>query len=409
MGEGVFVRPFNGRGHARRAVPVFALALALAAAPAAALQGARGAVESQERIATGAVVRPHDTDSTMTQPVAGVWATLHRVGRDTAGVVDSSRTDARGRYSIPYLRRQADTAAVYFVTAEHGGVTYFSAAMPAGEPASAADTIVVFDTTAGPAELRILGRHLVIGERDSTDRHLVVEVFELENDGRRTVVAPDEGSYTWSTRIPLGAQDVVAGQGDVSAEALVVEQGVVKVIAPIAPGTKQVAFSYTLGRGDFPLSIPLTEPVEFLEVLAEPQQAVVQGARLAEVERASVEGRVVRRWLADSVDAGSVVHIELPPIALDRRSLYVAGVLLSIGIVMLLSLTRSFKRRAPHVNLPGMPDLEPPETIARRIVDLDTRFQRRKSPTDAERAHYEDQRAELKDRLNEALARRDGL
>lgn len=366
-------------------------------------------LQGEDRRAAGAVVMPHASDSTQMQPVAGVWATLHRVGRDTSGVVDSARTSTTGGYGIPYRLRAADTAAVYFVTAEYGGVTYFSAAMPAGEPSTAPDTIVVFDTISGPAELKILGRHFVVGARDSNNRHLVIEVFELENPERRTMVAPGEDDYTWLTRIPPNARDVMAGQGDVSRDAMKVEEGIVKVVAPIAPGMKQVAFSYTLGRGDFPLTIPLTEPVELLEILSEPQQAVVQGPRLTEVERASVEGRVVRRWLADSVPAGSVVTVELPPISLDRRALYVAGILLAIGVVMLLSLTRSFRQRAPNISTPGMRSFEPPEGIAREIVNLDTRFQKKKAPTDAEVAYYEDQRAELKDRLNEALARRDGL
>ena len=59
------------------------------------------------------------------RPAVGAWVTLHRVGRDSAGPLDSLRTGAQGRYTFRY-RRAADDSAVYFVSARWAGITYFS-------------------------------------------------------------------------------------------------------------------------------------------------------------------------------------------------------------------------------------------------------------------------------------------
>lgn len=387
------------------AIAVFLLAL-MVALPVVSLT-AQG--NSPDRRVSGVIASPDDDDSTSVRPVEGVWTTLHRVGTDRAGALDSMRTTRAGRYELTFASTPDDSSAVFFVSATYGGITYFGAPIPTAGFAAEMDTIVVFDTTSAGVPLVTRGRHLVIGSPDSTDRYLVVEVFELENAGNRTLIAPHEEQFTWAVGLPNGAEGLIAGQGDVSAEAFTLRDGQVRVHAPMAPGLKQLSFSYTLARGDFPLTIPLTDSVEVLEVLAEPQQAKVSGARLREVERANVDGRLFRRWLADSAQAGSVVRVELPPIELDRRTIYLAGILLSIGVVMLLSLSRSFQRRTPGITPPGIPVHETPERIAKRIVDLDTRFQKRRSPGASEQAAYETERAELKDRLTDALIRRDGM
>ncbi|HEX5581422.1 MAG TPA: hypothetical protein VFX39_07595, partial [Gemmatimonadaceae bacterium] len=58
-------------------------------------------------------------------PARGVWVTLHRVAPGDAGPVDSARTDAAGRYTIAYRRAPQDSA-VFFLSASHAGITYFS-------------------------------------------------------------------------------------------------------------------------------------------------------------------------------------------------------------------------------------------------------------------------------------------
>ena len=66
-----------------------------------------------------------------------VMVTVHRVGPDSAGALDSARTDAGGRYRIRYRRFGSDEA-VYFAAALHHGIAYFSSPLR-GQRASADD------------------------------------------------------------------------------------------------------------------------------------------------------------------------------------------------------------------------------------------------------------------------------
>src|SRR5688500_19461778 len=115
------------------------------------------------------------------EPVAGVWTVLHRVGPDGAGPLDSARTDARGRYSYRYTRT-GSTDAVYFVSATHHGVTYFTGPLAfsnvSGDPAE----IVVFDTTSRRVPITIRGRHIVVSAANASGMRPVTGGFELSDD-----------------------------------------------------------------------------------------------------------------------------------------------------------------------------------------------------------------------------------
>ena len=58
-------------------------------------------------------------------PAAGTWVTLHRVGKDTAGPIDSVRTDGQGHYRFRWTPfGTAD--GVYFASTTWGGIAYFT-------------------------------------------------------------------------------------------------------------------------------------------------------------------------------------------------------------------------------------------------------------------------------------------
>jgi len=74
------------------------------------------------RRVSGRVVRQgvHDV-----APLANTWVTLHRVGSDTAGPMDSLRTDPTGRFTFRYQTRGA-LMPCYFVSSSYDGIAYFS-------------------------------------------------------------------------------------------------------------------------------------------------------------------------------------------------------------------------------------------------------------------------------------------
>ena len=78
---------------------------------------------SPSRTVEGRVRRPmgESGDSTGMGPTPGVWVTLHRVARESAGPIDSVRTDAAGRYRFRYTPFGTSDA-VYFASTTYAGI-----------------------------------------------------------------------------------------------------------------------------------------------------------------------------------------------------------------------------------------------------------------------------------------------
>jgi hypothetical protein len=118
------------------------------------------------------------------------------------------------------------------------------------------------------------------------------------------------------------------------------------VFAPIAPGLAQLAFAYDLPASAFPLSVPIEDSTQILEVLVEDEKGRVSGARLRERDPVVLESRSFRRFLADDVPMNAVTLIDLPAApraSLDRR--YLIVVTLVIALAMTVALARALSRR----------------------------------------------------------------
>jgi hypothetical protein len=311
-------------------------------------RGTSGAPPAARRV-YGRVV--HQGPHTATA-LADTWVTLHRVGSDTAGPMDSLRTDASGQFMFRYQPRGASDA-VYFVSASYDGIAYFS--QPLVQPVTRGPDaeITVFDTTSQHVPIQIRGRHLIVSAPGAGGSRTVVEVFELSNDSSVTLVSPAASGDrpTWHTSIPPGAEGVRVGQGDVSADAVTVVHSDFEIFAPIAPGLKQISFTYTLPSSAFPLARPSAGQVSVMEILLEEPAARAEAPRLREVDPVSIQGRTFRRFIAQDVPAGSAARVIVPVIIGDRRTLYFALVLTAIGAAMLGALARAFTRR-PRPVLP---------------------------------------------------------
>lgn len=385
----------------RLCVAAAALLLATAAGAQAPLPD-EAPPDDSPRVVEGQVVRP--AGDTL-RGLPGVWVVLHRVSRDAAGPLDSMRTAAEGRFRFRY-RPSGDPRAIYFLSADHHGIAYFSPALPPGDARGDVAELIVYDTASAGIPIRLQGRHIVVSAARVDGLRDVVEVFELANETGRTLVSPDEVAPTWVGSLPAAAADVRIGEGDVPAEALDVRDGAIRVTAPIAPGLKQFSLAYRLPESAFPLRFAMAEPVALLEVLLEDQSTRVEGAGLVPAEPANIEGRIFRRFEAENVAAGAAVRIAMPAIASSRRGVYVAVVLIAIGAVMLIALARAFSRRAGRLRVETVsgPRLRSADALAREIAALDAEFER-EPPADREmRDAYAARRAALKEALARALA-----
>ena len=280
-------------------------------------------------------------------PVSGAWVVLHRVGPDRAGPLDSVRSDSRGRYSFSYVRTGSDDA-IYFVSASHDGIAYFTPPLAEGNVSGDNGEIAVFDTTSHRIPMSLRGHHVVVSAADANARRSIVEVYDLSNDTSVTLVATGEtpANATWQTHIVSGASDFRVSQGDISAAAVAYAKGVVSVFAPLAPGMKQLSFSYSLPAKSFPLKLPLEKETGIYEILIEEKAGSVTGPRLKEVDPVTVDERNFRRFLASDMPENSVAVIDLPtpPATHSIDPRYLVALTLVIGGSMIVALAQALRR-----------------------------------------------------------------
>jgi hypothetical protein len=376
-----------------RGFALLGAALACAGAPATA---------AAQRV-SGRVLRPGGEHP---PPVPGAWVVLHRIGHDTAGPVDSVRTNARGEYTFTYSRPEDDSS-LYLASSVRGGVAYFTAPLRAGDVRGEPAEIMVFDTTSKKVPLHIQGRHLVVARGTGDTNHEVLEVYELSNDTVVTAVAPKNGAV-WTALVPEHASKFRLGDGDVSAGGLVMRDGRVHLFAPIAPGLKQLSFHYELPVNAVPLRVPITEPVGVLEVMIDDPGARVTGAGLREMPRVESEGRKFKRFLSQDVPRNAVVKLELSPETGETGSTRGATV---VGLGALFAATAggalalaSVRARKRQTSVRSTPQSQS-EVLIRSIAELDARFERDPVEVGPRRVEYEAERQVLKERLREALAR----
>lgn len=302
-----------------------------------------GATASEHAQVRGRVVTPGG-DSVV--PVPGAPVTLHRVGSDHAGPLDSTHTDAAGRYVFRY-RRSGVSDAVYFVSSSHDGIAYFSLPLRPGTDSASDGVITVFDTTSRAIPISVRGRHLVVERPGADATRRVTEVYDLSNDTSVTRVAASDApaAAVWTAVLPTGARSPSVRESDVPAGAVRFADGRVLVYAPFAPGIRQLAYTYTLAPGDFPLQLPVQRPTQVLEILLEEPQARAVAPHLHAVRPAPLSGREFQRYLATDVPASGVIRITVPATPRDTAPWLAATLTLVIGGAMTWALARALRRR----------------------------------------------------------------
>lgn len=335
-------------------------------------------------------------------PVGGVFVTLHRVGPDAAGALDSVRTAPDGRFVLPYSRFGSD-AAVYFAAVVYRGIAYFSPPLTSPRTAEEDGMIIVFDTTTSPVSFGVQGRHIIVGRPGPDGTRKVVEVYELSNDTTVTVVGRDSLTAVWSSALPGGVSEFTPGEGDVAAVALVERAGRVLMLAPFNPGIKQLSYSYTVPSGAFPLEFTLEAGTGVLEVLLEEEAAQVRAASLRAQGNATTQGRTFKRFLGNGAPRGERLRIDVPVVAASTRKQVLVGLAAVIALVMAAALARALGRRRTVTT--AIPAAGPrPETLAAAIAALDARHEAGDGGLSAEA--YATERASLKAALAEVLKSR---
>jgi hypothetical protein len=345
-------------------------------------------------IAAGRVVLPRAAD---TVPVPGARVVLHRVGRDRQGPLDSASADASGRFRF---RFRADTAAIYLLSARWGGVEYFSP--PVHTNPARPDTairLVVYDTSS-TAPIGVEARHIVVPRAGPDGARSVLDLIVLRNDGRVARVAPDSSRPSWHLVLPPGTGDMQVGESDLSPDAVVRQGDTVKVLAPLAPGQKQLALEYSVtpvrGKLEFPVGSGGA-----VNLLVEETSARVSGGTLALADSQVIEGRSFRRYTGD-VPAGGTVVLAVGAAGAATASRLALPMLVGAVAVMLAAAAWWLIRRPPR----PAPALLPGQMLD-AIAALDARYAGREAETaEEEWRRYAAERVRLKTELELTLAAR---
>jgi hypothetical protein len=370
--------------------------------------GAQDTVAVERRTFSGRVVQRHASGE---RGVPRQRVSLHRISRDSAGPVDSLLTDAAGRYRFTFTAR--DDGSVYVAGATFGDVAYFTT--PTNQPTIGGTDgeITVFDTTSRPIPVRVRGRHVIVSAPAPSGLRTLVEVYEISNDTLVTRIAGGSEGATWRGILPRLARSPRGGRGDVPEQAMRFRDGVVEIFAPIAPGLRQVAFSYELPPDAFPLSLPLGDSASVFEVLLEERSASAAGPQLMPRESVTIEGRSFQRYLAQNVAGSAVVQLTVDAVASAsavRGAMPFVVVGTAAAVLVVLAAVSARRRSHPAtltVRTRATPaPLEPNEVdlLAHEIARLDAAMESTR-PDAPGRSEYDVRRRELMARLTTLLAR----
>lgn len=266
-------------------------------------------------------------------PLSGAEVSLHRVGRDTAGVVDVTTAGPDGRFLLRIP--PPDSGDLFLATVRYEGVLYFGP--PFHEPARAPSPYVVMAYPARPLEdpsaLTLSQRHLVVSP--AGDRHQVLDVAAAANDSAWTWTAAEGSGAVWRLALPDAATEVSVDRRGVSRSEVRIGDGRAEVAAAVPPGGQRLVLRYELPPGE-EVSLFLLRSVGALELLvADPGMASVAG--LEPVGTLPFQGREYRRYGARDLPAGATVafSVETGGSRADGLSSVLPWSLLALGAALL--------------------------------------------------------------------------
>jgi hypothetical protein len=283
--------------------------------------------------------------------VPGASVQLHRVTRETAGVVAEGVSGPGGAFRMPLP--EADTAGftVFFATALADGVRYFGRPVHPNEPIGDYE-VVVYDTTSAEAavdSLRVSRRDvfLIPGPRGGWE---VAEVVRVTNASGRTLVARG-GIPIFGMEVPDGIVDFEAGEtGPTGASANVGGEMVLmgsRVLAtvPITPGERDFFFRYLIPPGTRSLALPVDRATDTLMMYVRQPGPEVEVKGMSGGGLIEAEGeRFLRFRATDLAPAAPVSLTWRSPTQSPVDPRLVAGVL--VGVILLGGAVVGMRRRA---------------------------------------------------------------
>ncbi|HSG08466.1 MAG TPA: hypothetical protein VLA36_08915 [Longimicrobiales bacterium] len=319
---------------------------------------------------------------------------LHRVSSEAQGEVDSASVAPDGTFSVrlPSVP-DPDRSEVYFASVRHSGILYFGEPVNLPIQLDSVYEIHAYDTTMVAVEGHVVpipAREifLQLSEDQSWE---AVDLFQLRNDGDRTLVA-QEGGVVWSYPLPAGAREATVSDMGLGVGASEVREGRLVVTAPIPPGGRMYVVRYALD--DPYLAVPVPQSIDALEILVREPAPALAAEGLESLERVELEpGSTYLRFGASKLDGGQVSLVpgkkeSKPPVG--WYSFILALALTAVGVWAVQS------------GASGSPTAPTPlgrGELLREVAKMDEDFAATASPSPEERGLYEARRRDLLRRI----------
>jgi hypothetical protein len=264
------------------------------------------ALQAQDvRPIAGRVIRVVGRD---TVAVPGAMVLLHGVSPTVQGVLDSTRSDADGRWRF---RPVVDSATVLLVSARHAGIEYFAPPV-ARERLGAIPPLDVLVADLDPAApVTIASRHLIVGGPAPDGTRDVVDLLVLRNASGRTRAMADTAIPTWHLALPPHAANTRIGDADFAADMLDLHGDTLFLHAPVPPGDRQLFLQYQIVPATRRFAIPMDQAITTLTLMAE-EEALEAGGYVRRTGAEELEGRRFVRWTGAVPAAGAPLELALP-------------------------------------------------------------------------------------------------
>ena len=278
--------------------------------------------------------------------------TLHRVGTDGSGPVDSllARADGTFHFTLPSVPNPEAEDVIYFASVMHEGVNYFGTAIHLAVQLDTVYEIRVYDTETAPrdgAPLQIQARYTLlepaIGFWTATD------LLQVVNDGMHTLV-PTSGGATWTYPLPEGASDLEVGGDQMSPDVVTLADGRMRVTSSIPPGMREYVVRYHVP--DPFVTFPLPGFTGEMELLVKEPAPPMEVAGLISAPPVEMDpGTVYRRFVEDSLQNASVA------VTKGKGESLLPTRWFAVGLALVLALAALYSVLFPKVEAAGAPDV----------------------------------------------------
>jgi hypothetical protein len=323
-------------------------------------------------------------------------------------------TDEAGTFVFEQVPLSADTS--YQLSAVYAGVEY------AGDPGSlssaeglADQTLDIYETTSDPAVIRASMAHVVIQVDEESDSLLVSELLVINNTSDRAYIGqpagqadpaagdPQKASRRETLRfaVPPGASDVAIVDGLLIEDLVTADFGFSDT-SPWVPGTRQVAFSYSLPYqgSDYVFRTALDIPADTVNILMPKGKAKLESGSPFTQDETDLQGEPYFRARADNLEAGATIQAILTDLPSGgggsgvQTAMFVALIAAALGVVAVVAYNLYRRSRLAAVGVEDAGEREKAGLLL-AVAELD----RQHDAGEIAEAEYNRRRDEAKSRL----------